>query len=208
MIVIYKNKKIEFFDYEEFEEFLKEKNFDYKKNEIIEFFTKNKINEIKYSELPFKKKRIKKENKKIKEKENNKSKFEIFLEKSNCPKEKIKRYFEKLKQEYSAFKNSPPQKYLKKTLYYVYLPDYEYYALIIQNEFNYFKNYNYKILDKKNGYYFDLYYIKLSLLKKYFNNRKILNINGLCHFEGFDKAIFSKIPDKPVIEIDYMEKIR
>jgi len=208
MIVIYKNKKIEFFDYEEFEEFLKEKNFDYKKNEIIEFFTKNKINEIKYSELPFKKKRIKKENKKIKEKENNKSKFEIFLEKSNCPKEKIERYFEKLKQEYLAFKNSSPQKYLKKTLYYVYLPDYEYYALIIQNEFNYFKNYNYKILDKKNGYYFDLYYIKLSLLKKYFNNRKILNINGLCHFEGFDKTIVSKIPDKPVIEIDYMEKIR
>ena len=202
MIVIYKNKKIEFFDYEEFEEFLNEKNFEYNKSELIDFFTKNKINEIKYSELPFKKKKIKKI------KENNKSKFEIFLEKSNCPKEKINLYFERLKQEYLAFKNSPPQKYLKKILYYVYLQDYEYYALIIQNEFNYFKNYNYKILDKKEGYYFNLYYIKLSLLKKYFNNRKILNINGLCHFEGFDKMIISKIPNNPVIEIDYMEKLK
>jgi hypothetical protein len=211
MLISTRGKKFEIFEVDEFITFLKENNYEFEKKEAIDFFVKNRVETIQLSKLPFKKakkqKKIKpKLNEKIQKQEQpKKSKTEIFIEKSGCP-EKAVEYFKRVKQEIKAFEN-PPQKFLEKTLYYVYLPDYKYYALVIQNEFNYFRDFNYTILDKKEGFYFDLYYIKLSILKKYFDYRKVLNINGMCFFEGFSKKVINKLPDKPLEKIDFMEKM-
>ena len=207
MILKTRGKKYEIFDEEEFIDFLEKNGYNYKRKEAIEFFSKNKINAIQLSKLPFKKQKKSKENKKqvkIKKQDEQKSKVDTFGQ--ECP-EKTKLYFERLKQIIKSFEN-PPQRFLEKTLYYVYLKDYDYYALVIQNNFNYFRDFNYEILDKKDGFYFDLFYIKMSILKKYFDYRKILNINSNCFFEGFNKKVIEKIPSKPLMIIDFLEKLK
>jgi len=197
MIISTRNKQFELFEVDEFIDFLKENNYEFDKKAAIEFFIKNRINKIQMSKLPFKKK------KDISKTEKSKNKIEIFIQKSGCQ-EKVKEYFKKQKILIESFKN-PPQRFLEKILYYIYLPDYNYYALVEKE--NYFKGFEYQILDKKEGYYFDLFYIKFSILKKYFNERTILNINGMCHFEGFNKKIIEKLPEKPLMTIDILEKI-
>jgi len=215
MIISTRGKKFEFFEVDDFINFLSENNYDYNRKDAINFFIENKINKIPLSKIPFKKKKNENkptQNKKPKVQVNkpipqNKSKLEIFIQKSGCPK-KAREYLKFSKFLMEGFKN-PPQRYLEKILYYVYLPDYNYYALIIEdNEFNYFRGFNYRILDKKKGYYFDLFYIKFALLKKYFEDRVVLNINGMCHFEGFNKKVIKKIPDSPVLKIEFLENIK
>jgi hypothetical protein len=34
-----------------------------------------------------------------------------------------------------------------------------------------------------------------------------LNINGMCYFKGFEKKVIDKIPDEPLIKIDFMENL-
>ena len=203
MIISTRGKKLEFFEFDEFENFLKENNYIYEKEDAISFFSNNKIKIIQKSKLPFK--INKKQEKNI---TNKKNKVDILL--SGCSEDciqKFKEYIKKVELEIKSFQN-PPQRFLPKTLYYVYLKDYNYYALIIQDNFNYFKNFNYKIIDKKVGCLFDLFYIKFSLLKNYFEYRKILNIDGMYHFEGFSKKIIELLPDKPIMKINILEQYK
>ena len=202
MILKTRGKKIELFSVDEFIDFLEENSYNFNKVEAIEFFKNNAIREIQLSKLPFKKVKIKQ---KTEQKIEPKNKIQEFIEKSKCS-EKAIEYLKKEKLIVKAF-SQPPMRFQQKTLYYGYLPRYDYYFLVIQNEFNYFKGFEYQIIDKKDGYYFDLYYIKISILKKYFDDRKILNIDNMCHFEGFKKKVIDKIPNQPILTIDFMEEL-
>jgi hypothetical protein len=210
MILTTRGKKFEFFEVDEFISFLEDNNYNFTKKEAIEYFTKHNISTVQLSKLPFKKQSSLEANYRAPKTINEapkKSKTEIFIENSGCP-NKTAEYFNNLKMLIKSFEN-PPQRFLEKTLYYVYLPDFEYYALVIQNDFNYFKNFQYRIIDKYTDFYFKLFYIKLSILKKHFDDRKILKIgNGssLCFFEGFDKKVIDFLPEEPLEKIDYMEK--
>jgi hypothetical protein len=153
MILKTRGKKIELFSVDEFIDFLEENNYNFNKTDAIEFFKNNAINEVQLSKLPFKKIRTKKEiEQKVKIAES-KNKIQEFIEKSGCPEKAI----EHLQNEKLIVKSftQPPMRFQQKTLYYGYLPKYEYYFLVIQNNFNYFKGFEYQIIDKKDGYYFN-----------------------------------------------------
>jgi len=146
MILKTRGRKIEIFSVDEFIEFLNENNYEYTNEDVINYFSVNRINEIQLSKLPFKKiKKVISEKSTKKSTKKSKNKLQEFIEKSGCPQKVI----EYLKNEQNIIKafSQPPMKFQEKVLYYGYLKDYNYYFLVIQNEFNYFKNFNYEKYD-------------------------------------------------------------
>jgi len=115
MIISTRGKSFEFFEYEDFLEFLDENNYHYNKKEAIDFFIENKIGKILLSKLPFKKstkvktedntKEATKKKQKIQSSHSDeKSKITQFIEKSKCP-QKAVQYFNDTKFLIEGFKN-------------------------------------------------------------------------------------------------------
>ena len=215
MIITTRGKKTEIFEFDDFKDYLSDYN--YNENDALNYFIKNKNNTIQKSKLPFKKKSNNKVPKKPLQKitktslQNNtkpKNKSGNFIETSPC-KERTLQYLDFTKRLIKSL-SQPTMKFKKSVFYYCYLKDYNYYALVIQDRGKkfYFEGYDYEIIDKMEDYFYTLFYIKITILKKYFSEREILKINDYCYFEGFKNKVINKLPKEPLFKIDYMEELK
>jgi len=203
MIISTRGKSFNLITFDDFTQFLNENNINIDANAFFTKYKNEKMTLSKFKKISENYQFTKKE--KI-EKPKTFSDKDLFKQKFiKIAPEHYGNYFKRLKSEIKELKLNPPKRFKKYILYYVLIDNF--YALILQPQDRkfYLENYDCKILDKKKGYYYDLYYIKHSILKSFLKYRTIKELNGNFLFEGFEENVIDFIPDEPLEKIDYLE---
>jgi len=203
MIISTRGKSYNLITFDDFSQFLDENNIDIDANAFFTEYKNEKMTLSKFKKISENYQKSTKIKPKISKQLSDKDKFKKkFIE---IAPEHYGNYFKRLRSEIKELKLNPPKRFKKYILYYVLIDDF--YALILQPQDRkfYLDEYDCKILDKKRGYYYDLYYIKHSILKSFLKYRTIKELNGNFLFEGFEENVIDFIPDEPLEKIDYLE---